>query len=197
MAFVGMKYVVAAKLESETPGQSPVYGKGFRVGKAIESTVSYTRASNVLRADDADAEADNSITGGTLSMNVDDIPDSVTTDLLGNTVNEDMEYDEVGDSAPYVGIGYLRARRHKNVTSYVAYWIWKTMLGIESETATTKQETTQWQTPSLTGSMLAVQPDSTMRNKFRRRKTFEGETAEAEATAWLNKMANITEAADE
>ncbi|MBP3647241.1 MAG: hypothetical protein J6K55_12565 [Clostridia bacterium] len=195
MAFVGMKYVVAAKLESETPGQPPVYGKGFRVGKAIEATVSYTRASNVLRADDADAEADNSITGGTLNMKVDDILDSVTTDLLGNTVNEDMEYDEVGDSAPYVGIGYLRARRHKNVTSYVTYWIWKTMLGIESETATTKQETTQWQTPSMTGSMLAVQPDATMRNKFRRRKTFEGENAEAEATAWLNRMANITETA--
>lgn len=192
MAFVGMKYVVAAKLKTAEPGQKPVYDPGFVVGKGIEAVVTYNRAANVLRADDADAESDNGITGGTLSLNVDDIADAVLADITGNDKTTEDEYDETNEASPYVGVGYMRTRRHQNVTSYVAYWIWKTALGIDSETATTKQETTQWQTPSLNGNMLAVQPDTTMKSKFRRRKTF---ATEKEARDWLNAMAGIEEAA--
>ena len=192
MAFVGMKYVVGAKLKTETPGQAPVYEPGFVIGKGIEAVVTYTRATNVLRADDADAESENGITGGTLSLNVDDIADSVMADVMGNDKTTEDEYDETNAASPYIGVGYMRTRRHQNVTTYVAYWIWKAQLGIDSETASTKQETTNWQTPSLSGNMLAVQPDSTMISKFRRRKTFE---TEAEAHAWLNRMAGIEEAA--
>lgn len=195
MAFVGMRYVVAAKLKTEKNGAAPVYDTGVVLGRAISADVTYNRATNVLKADDVDAETDNGITGGTLTIGVDDIADEVQAALLAQEMNSEGEYDELGEADPYVGIGYIRVRRFKGETSYVAYWIWKAQLGIASESAATKQETIQWQTPTLTGNMMGVQPDADMKVKFRRRKTFTGDTAEADAVAWLNKMANMPEAA--
>lgn len=195
MAFVGMKYVVAAKLKEEVAGQAPVYDTGVVVGRAIGADVTFNRASNTLKADDVDAESDNSLTGGTLRISVDDVADEVQAAILNQEMNKDGEYEELGEASPYVGIGYIRVRRLKGVTSYVAYWIFKSQLGINSESAATKQDTIQWQTPTLEGTMMGVQPDATMKTKFRRRKTFTGETAEQEAYAWLNKLANIQGAA--
>lgn len=191
MAYVGMKYVVAAKMKTENIGSMPVYENGKVLGRAIGATVTYNRATNTLKADDVDAEAENSVTGGTLSFNVDDIADDVMGMVMGQDVTTDNEYDEVGEASPYIGIGYIRVRRYMGETSYVAYWIFKAQLGINSESAATKQDTIQWQTPELEGTMMGVQPDATMKTKFRRHKTFTGETAEADAYAWLNNLAGI------
>lgn len=195
MAFVGMRYVVAAVLKEEKIGAAPVYDKGMVVGRAIGADITYTRASNTLKADDVDAESENGITGGTLRINVDDITDDVQAVLLGQDKTTEDEYDETNEASPNIGVGYIRVRKFKGVTSYVAYWVFKAQLGITSESSATKQETIQYQTPSFEGAMMGVQPDATMKMKFRRRKTFTGENAEQEAYAWLNAMANIAEAA--
>lgn len=192
MAFVGMRYVVAAKLKEHTPGQAPVYEEGVVVGRAISADITYNRATNTLKADDVDAESDNSITGGSITIGVDDIADEVQAAILAQEMNEAGEYEEINEADPDIGLGYIRVRRFKGVTSYVAYWIFKAQLGITSESAATKQDTIQWQTPTLSGSMMGLQPDASMKMKFRRRKTFTGENAEQEAYAWLNKLANIT-----
>lgn len=191
MAFVGMRYVVAAKLKEAEPGRAPVYDAGMVLGRGISADITYNRANNTLRADDVDAETDNGITGGTLSIGVDDIADEAQAAIMAQEMTKDGEYDELGEADPYVGVGYIRVRRFKGVTSYVAYWIWKAQLGIASESAATKQDTIQWQTPTLSGNMMGVQPDESMKTKFRRRKTFTGENAEKDAYAWLNQMANI------
>lgn len=192
MAFVGMKYVVAARIKGDTvAGQMPEYENGMVVGRAIGADVTYNRATNTLKADDVDAESDNSLQGGTLRINVDDMEDEAQAAFLNQEVNENGEYDELGEASPYIGIGYIRVRRFKGETSYVAYWIFKAQVGINSESAATKQDTIQWQTPTLEGNMMGVQPDSTMKVKFRRRKTFTGETAEQDAYKWLNDLAGI------
>lgn len=195
MAFVGMKYIVAAPLKEEKIGAAPVYDAGMVVGRAIKADITYNRGNTALKADDVDAESDNSITGASLTIGVDNIADEVQARLLGQDVTTEGEYDETGDSAPYIGLGYIRVLGYKGVTSYVAYWIFKTQLGIASENAATKQDTIQWQTPTLTGSLMGIQPDAGMKVKFRRRKTFTGETGEKDARAWLNQLANITEEA--
>lgn len=197
MAFVGMRYVVAAKLKDEKAGQAPVYDTGVVVGRAISADITYNRASNTLKADDVDAETDNGITGGTITIGVDDIADEVQAAILAQEMTGEGEYEELGEADPYIGLGYIRVRRYKGETSYVAYWIFKAQLGITSESAATKQDSIQWQTPTLSGSMMGVQPDESMKVKFRRRKTFTGTEAEKEAYAWLNALANIptTEAA--
>ena len=52
MAFVGMRYVVAAPVDTETPGTGITYGNGFVVGKAIQANLTITRNNNPLYADD-------------------------------------------------------------------------------------------------------------------------------------------------
>lgn len=197
MAFVGLRYAVFAPIETETPGAPITYGKGVVMGKMIGATINFTRNSDPLYADDAMAENDNSIVGGTLQVNVDDLLDEAATVVLG-LVKQAPEgetgptvYRETGESSPYGGVGYLRVRRKANKTSYVAYWLHKVMLGIASESANTKAQTITWQTPTLDGTILGAQIATDGKNYFRDHAEFT--TAQA-ALAWINERANITTA---
>lgn len=195
MAFVGMKYAVFAPIKEETYGAAITYGTGAILGKMIGANVNWTRNSNPLYADDALAEDENSITGGTLSMTLDDITDEVQAEAMGlvKSGEADQEvYEDTGDAGRNVGVGYLRVRRKDGKTSYVAYWIHKTLLGITSESASTKGETITWQTPTAEGKIMGVVIDDSGKTKFRAHRTF---AAEKEAMDWLNAKANIQTAA--
>lgn len=193
MAFTGMKYCVAAPVKTEVRGQALTYDTGVVVGRAIGANVNWTRNSDALYADDALAESDNSLTGGTVDINVDDISDDAQLVIFSQTKTDGVSnapdvYHENGDPSPYIGLGYYRVRRYKNVETYVAYWIHKTQLAINSESAATKGNTISWQTPTATGNVMAVVNDSTGKNQFRDRATF---TDESKAIEWLNTKANI------
>lgn len=196
MAFIGMKYVVAAPIDTETAGSAVTYDTGFVVGKAISGNLTWNRNDNPLYADDAIAENDNSVTGGTLEIGVDDLADTVRNKLLGEkevTVTSgntsSTEYETNDAAAPYVGIGYMRVRRKAGVTTYQAVWFHKVQFGEESEEAATKGESIEWQTPTINGKIMSVQNDETLANNFRRRATFDTEAA---AKAWLNAKAGIS-----
>lgn len=193
MAFTGMKYCVAAPVKAETRGQALTYDTGVVVGRAIGANVNWNRNSDALYADDALAESDNSLTGGTVDINVDDINDEAQLVIFSQTKTDGTNsgpdvYHENGDPSPYIGLGYYRVRRYKGVETYVAYWIHKTQLAINSESAATKGNTISWQTPTATGNVMAVVNDSTGKNQFRDRATF---TDESKAIEWLNTKANI------
>lgn len=190
MAFVGLKYAAFAPLISETPGQLPTYGHGVVVGKMIGADITYTRNSEALYADDAMSESDNSMTGGTISLNLDDISDEANVAMLGMIHDEARdEYDETDTPSPNGGFGYIRVRSLRNKVDYIGFWIYKTQLAIASESASTKAQNVNWQTPTVTGNIMAAQPKADMKNHFRVRKVFSNE---AEAYAWINTFANIT-----
>lgn len=196
MAYVGLKYAAFAPIETEVRGQSVTYGSGVVVGKMISADITYTRNTSPLFADDAEAEADNSITGGTITIGVDDVSPEAEISMLGvleeggDGTNAKVRR-EVGDATPYGGFGYVRVKRKGGVTSYRAYWIHKTQLAIASESAATKAESITWQTPVLTGPMMAVVNHADGKNDFRDYKTFD---TEAEAVSWVNTRANIAAA---
>ena len=106
---------VAAPIQTETPGAPITYAEGLVIGKMIGANINYTRNSDPLYADDTMAENDNSIVGGTISINVDDLSDEAlvaVTGLVEGTAGSGgrtpAEYRETGDASPYVGVGYLR-----------------------------------------------------------------------------------------
>lgn len=141
MAFVGLLYAVAAPIQTEADGQAITYGKGQVIGGMMTAEISYTRNSNPLYADDRVMEEDNSITGGTIKMGVDDVNDDARVMMLGDVKEGDAGeevYHETGESAPYVGTGYIRVRRKDNKTNYIAYWVHKAIFGIGTESAKTK-----------------------------------------------------------
>lgn len=193
MAFIGLKYAAFAPIVEENPGQAITYGKGVVVGKMIGADITYTRNSESLYADDAMSESDNSMTGGTISLNLDDISDEANVAMLGMIHDETTgEYDETDTPSPNGGFGYIRVRSLRNKTDYIAFWIYKTQLSIASESAATKAQNVNWQTPTVTGNIMAAQPKADMKNHFRVRKIFQ---SEADAYAWINAKANITAAA--
>lgn len=189
MAFIGMRHPVWAPLESETAGQMPVYGTGVVVGGAISGTVSLQHNSTVLYADDVEKESEKAITGGTVSLVVDDLSDNVMAAIMGAIINEDKSVDVTSKTSPYGGYGYIRERSLQNKKSYTGTWIFKTQLSLNSENAQTKEQNTSYQTTTLDGEMLGVQAAADMETRFIRRKTFN--TLE-EAVGWLNGLANIT-----
>ncbi len=191
MAFVGLLYAVAAPIQTEADGQAITYGKGQVIGGMMTAEISYTRNSNPLYADDRVMEEDNSITGGTIKMGVDDVNDDARVMMLGDVKEDDAGeevYHETGESAPYVGTGYIRVRRKDNKTNYIAYWVHKAIFGIGTESAKTKGQNIEWQTPTLEGSIMGVKNNAALQTRFRERRTF---TKESEARTWLNKKAGI------
>lgn len=191
MAFVGMKHPVWAPIREEIEGQPVVYDTGLVIGEAISADVTFTRSNNPLYADDKLSESDNSITGGTVSLTVNEIEDATLAKIMDMEVGADGEYEETSSPSPYGGLGYMRARRKKGKTTYTAMWLYKVQLGITSETATTKGEQIDYQTPTLEGNMMGVVNDGDMKTKYRSRKTFE---TEAEAIAWLDAKAKVVSA---
>lgn len=193
MAFIGMKYVVAAPVTTETAGSAITYGTGSVIGKAIQGNVTWTRNDNPLYADDAIAEDDNSVTGGSIELGLDDLLDEARVTLLGDKAvtsgGDSTEYETTGDPAPYVGFGYIRVRRKNGETTYQACWYHKVQFGEESENAQTKGQSIEWQTPTITGRIMGVQNTATLETNFRRRANFDTEAA---ARTWLNTKAGIS-----
>ena len=110
MAFTGLQYAVVAAITAETEGSAVTYGTGKVLGRMISANISWTRNDNPLYADDAIAENDNGVTGGTIELNVDDISDAGRVYVLGETevtVTGGTEYETTETPAPYVGVGFL------------------------------------------------------------------------------------------
>lgn len=189
MAFTGLQYAVVAAITAETEGSAVTYGTGKVLGRMISANISWTRNDNPLYADDAIAENDNGVTGGTIELNIDDISDEGRVYVLGETevtVTNGKEYETTEAPAPYVGLGFLRVKRKAGVTSYIAEWVHKVQFGMDSEEAQTKGESIEWQTPTLNGKIFGVRNDSSLNNHYRRTATFD---TLAEAKAWLDDKA--------
>lgn len=189
MAMVGLQHAVFAPITKETEGTALVYGTGVVVGRMMQADVTYERNTDPLYADDVEAENDNSITGGTVTIGVDDIDDAARAVVFGDYQDgETGEYEDNSQASPYGGFGYVRTRRHKGVTSFVAYWIHKLQFGSTSESAQTKANTITWQTPTLNGNIMGVNNNANGQIRFRRRKEF---TKAADAIAWVDQLAGI------
>lgn len=194
MAFIGLRYPVAAPVTAETDGAEPTYGTGFVVGKAITANLTINRNDNPLYGDDAICEDDNGITAMNLELGTDDLEDDVQVKLLGvktvaGTSSAPDVYYDTEEASPNVGFGYIRVRRLRGVTTYQANWIYKIMFSQESENSQTKGETIEWQTPTLNGRAMGISLTNPGGITFRKRASFDTEAA---AKAWLKTQANIT-----
>lgn len=191
MAYIGMKFPVWAPIESYTPGQAVVYGEGIVLGKAIGSDVTLQRATASLYADDEKAESDNSVTGGTMSLEVDDMDMEAAQKAFGlyvRTVNEKKIYSTTGDASPYGGCGWFKTRRKNGVLSYLVQWVHRCQLGMNTKTGATKGEQLTYQTTTMQGDVMGAQVDETMKTLYIDEIPV---ATEAEAYALLRELAHI------
>lgn len=169
MAYVGMRHPAWAPIESYTPGTNVVYGEGVMLGKAIGATITLQRANASLSADDAVAESDNSVVGGTLNVETDDVKHEAAARVWGlavRKVGENTVYSTTGDSAPYGGCAWVDVRKNEGVESYVVNHVHKVQLGRDTKTSATKGQQLTYQTTTQSGAMMPVQIDETMKDYY-------------------------------
>lgn len=190
MAYIGLKHPVFAPITDEPAGQLPAYGTGLVVGMAIAADVNIELSDSKLPADDIIAEIEKGFTSGTITMGIDDLSDAAQKAWLGSreaslggqaTIRDAATYD-----SPEGGFGYYRVRKKAGKRSFRAYWYHKTKWGTPSENAATKPDgSIEWQTPTVEGSIMAVNDEA---NSWRDHVTFDNE---ADAIAWLDELANV------
>ncbi len=189
MAIIGLKYPVYGKFQE---GEAPSWANGKVIGKAISSNITLDGTdANVLYADDAAAESDSAFQGGNIELGVDDLEDEDYADLLGHKYTAAAENEPAvvvansADIAPYVGVGFYKTRVRKSVRTYRATVIHKVQFSEPSDAANTRGERTEWQTPTITGAIMAD-----VNGDWKTQATF---TDEAAAKAWINTKLGVTE----
>ena len=187
MAKIGLKYLVAAKLNED----GTTYAKGFVVAKAIKANITANSNDVKLYADDGVSESDKSFKDGNISLNVDDLTQKVYADLLGHEYkaanSEGNEPETVvasaDDIAPYHGVGFYGRVRRNNKDSFLAKWLEKTQFSEPNDETDTKGETVTFQTPTIEGTVFQMS-DGTWKEQAEF-------SDEAKAVEWLNKKAGI------
>ena len=198
MAGIGLRYAAFAPVTSHTDGSAITYGTGREVGMMIDATVTITRNSNKLHANDVVAEEDNSISEASVAVEMDDLTLDNEAFMLGTakvTVDNVSHYQDTDDPSPLGGFGYVRVRSKTDQTtgvtskSYIATWWYKVRARIESEEGKTKGDNIEWATPKLVLRAMGAYIDSTGKLKFRDRQSFE---TYASAKAFIDAYANIS-----
>lgn len=190
MAFVGLKYVVAATLKTEEKVAANTYDSGFVVGKAMKANIQINAANAFLYGDDAVAESDTGFTSGTVTIGTTKMTDDIQSKLLGHkqdTGDAGAAGEITGnieDIAPYHGVGFYAPKLDDHKRKYRAIWFTKVIFADPNESLETKQGSTNFVTPELAGTIM-----QDAKGDWKKEQTFD---TEAEAIAYLNAKAGIT-----
>lgn len=158
MANFGAQYPIFAPFDGEEPAAAlPKYAEGISIGKLVSATLSVTRASGELYADDGLDESVNEFASGTVAMDVNDIEDGVEAKIFGSTQDETEGevIDSVEDEAPLGGLGYIKVKLRKGKRKYKAFWYPKTKATQGDDAATTKSNSVTLGTESLSFTIMA------------------------------------------
>lgn len=161
MAYIGLRKPYVAKYSCV--GGTVSYTEGQLLAKAIEFSSSIEAGDdNNLYADDNIAESDASFGSGSVSIGTDDLMPDASALILGVTkntvtVNEkqctELVYDD-DTVSPELGFGIIIPRKKGGVVSYRAVVLARIKFNIPEDSATTKGEKIEWNTPTISGSIL-------------------------------------------
>ena len=162
MATIGLRKPYIAKY-GHTEGAVD-YTLGRLLAKAIEFTASIESSEeNNLDADDGIAESDRSFSNGTLTITTDDLEQEASAMILGITPKtitvgtetdvSELVYDDDMET-PDLGFGVIIPKKVKGVNKFRAVVFHKVKFSIPEDSAVTQGETIEWQTPSLTGTIM-------------------------------------------
>ena len=193
MARVGLKGLTYARVSGGGAGSAVTYtaSSGKTVADLmIRANVTYNRSNAKQHADDHAVESDNSITGGTVELELADLPNAQIADLLGYTVGTGDVITFTGEEAPYVGVGYITKNRFKGTTTFEPYWVYKIQMASDGVNAETKRENTSFGHENLNGEGMGVILTEGGKTFFYAHK--DGLESESLARAWLKTKAGIT-----
>ncbi len=176
MAKIGLtdfRYGIA----TEAANGTLTYATPKKPGKAVSFNFDPTKSDASLYADDALAEHDSGVTGGTCTMNIDREDPTTYAELLGHTATQGEVVSNVNDTAPYVGLGRVATLMVDGAYKYRATFFAKVQFSEPSEENNTRGESVDFGTYELPG-VVAVPVDG----NWRKSKTFD---TKAEAITYL------------
>ena len=180
MAKIGVRKMFYAKYTSDG-----VYTDGAQFGKI--SSFNFTPAVSSVKdyGDDVVAEIANELTGGTLSIEANQLTLEEKSYLLGHTYSvETGLLINADDVAPYVGVGAIAVELVGGVKAYVGKWYKKLMFKEPNDENATKQENISFAHTSLEADVAPQENhDVSITQTFQ---------TEAAAVAWIKTQACIT-----
>ena len=195
MAYIGMRYPVAAAVASHTEGSAISYSTGFVIGNAVAANISFDVNDNPDYGDDIMIDNDTGLSGYSGDIDVNSLSATVRASLLGwdsvssGTPSAVTHYEVSDETTPQMGFGFIHVGMLAGVKSYEAYWFHQCRFTQRTITAATKKKQIEWNHPKLNFTGEGVYIDSTGKAKFFDWMSFD---SEASAKAWLKTKAGIT-----
>lgn len=149
-------------LHAERDDAASTYGVPEKLGGAIDIKEALDRNDAKLYADNELKDSDNSVTGGKITLTLDDDDDAVFAPVLGEEVEEinvgDKTYKKVISRTLDVpagqGFGYIT---QKNGGRYKVTFYPKVKFVRGDEEAKTKEDKTEYTTPTVEGTIYPVE----------------------------------------
>lgn len=197
MAIIGVSKPYVAKYSNTDSTVTYTAGQILDKMTQLDATINSAKNNNFY-ADNAIAETDRSFSGGTLTVNTADLGPEVSALILGITPVAISEIEGVTDEDvnelifdddqqnPYLGFGCIIKKRVNNEDKWRAIIFTKIQFAVPSDAATTQGETIEWQTPTLSGTIMR---DDSAKHTWKREATF---TTEAQAEAYIKARLGIT-----
>lgn len=183
MAYVGLRKPIIAEITGVK-----TYGEPFAFGKAIGLQVTPNYAEGSLNADDAQVEYDKEFNYAEVTLNTSTIPNEAHEKMFGHKVNSGKTGATFNkdDQAKYVGMGWISVEKVDGVRKFIGNVLYKVKFSEPSEDYSTKGDSIEYKTPSITGRAIA--------NEDGNWKDFEKFDTSEEAIEWINtKFKNVEE----
>ena len=126
-------------------------------GKAIGLQVTPNYAEGSLNADDAQVEYDKEFNYAEVTLNTSTIPIEAHEKMFGHKVNEGKTGATFNkdDQAKYVGMGWISVEKVDGVRKFIGNVLYKVKFSEPSEDYSTKGDSIEYKTPSITGRAIA------------------------------------------
>lgn len=161
MAKIGFEYIVAAELnmETETDAKTAKYTKGKEIGPGANVNVTANSGDVKDHGDDRTLITDVSVTGGTISLELNEPTLETEAWMLGHKYEaEEGSVRNTEDVPPYLGIGFVGKSRSskKTGTTYRAKIYLKTQFKEPGDSNATKQESVTFSHTTMEGSIFQL-----------------------------------------
>lgn len=182
MAYIGLRKPIIGKRTG-----AKKYGEPFALGKAVALQVTPNYAEGSLYADDGQAEYDKEFTYAEVTLGTSTIPIKAHQEMFGHTVEEDQKSVKMNadDENSYVGLAWISVEKVDGKRSFTGNFLYKVKFSEPSEDYSTKGESIEYKTPSITG-RASIEDDGDWKDV----KSFD---TEQEAMEWINSQFGVAQ----
>lgn len=160
MAKVGFEFIYASKLDERVSKSFATarYYDGREIGPGASVNGSPTSSDVKDYGDDRAVETDTSVTGGTLSLELNEPTMENEAFMLGHAISEKGGMlRNTNDIAPYIGVGFVGKSKRNNKLVFRAKIYLKTQFRVPNDENATKQEQVTFSHTTLEGSMYQLE----------------------------------------